>query len=152
MKKGILVLACITSLTSCEYQDAQSAMLTKSSSKLEEYREYTLNSLTEHNTKHPNCVLNKLYQAVEVMPIYWYDGDKVTIATVDKGAIYINKRIWRNKKEYRITLIHEAIHAKGICGADSIKQKEPICFLFNKPVYFSTDISKYIDEHLKEFK
>jgi hypothetical protein len=119
--------------------------------KLEQYREDTLNKLDNHLVKHKDCELNNLYEIVERIEIVWFKGDNHTSAYFYEGKIYINKNFWRTRKDAVITILHEVIHAYGICGEDVIKSDYPICHLFGKPVYYSTDITKHIEDHLKEY-
>lgn len=145
MRKTILLVAC---LSGCNYSNIQSKM---SVSKLEQYRYDTLKRIRKHTDKHPDCFLNKLYPTIETIPIEWYNGDNHSSAYFHNGIVYINKNFWRMRKDATITLIHEALHKEDICGDDIIKSSSPICFVFDKPVYYSTDITKHIEDHLKEY-
>ena len=140
MKKLISLALCF-SITNVEAK----------TNKLEQYRYDTLEKITKHLTKHPDCLLNNLYSTVETIPIEWFNGDNHTSAYYYGGVIYINKNIWRMRKDAIITILHEVIHANDICGDDNIKTVAPICYVFDKPVYYSTDITKHIEDHLKEY-
>lgn len=135
-------------LSGCNYSNIQSSM---SVSKLEQYRYATLKKIVKHNQKHRDCILNKLYTTIETMPIEWFEGDNHTSAYHYNGITYINKNFWRTTDDAIITIIHEAIHELNICGDDTVKQSFAICTLFDKPVYYSTDITRHIEDHLKEY-
>jgi hypothetical protein len=145
MKKLTLLVAC---LSGCSFSNIQSKMIPN---KLEEYRFNTLDVIKKHNDKHRDCLLNKLYPLIETIPIAWFDGDKYSSAYILNGVVYINKNVWRTSKDITVTIIHEVIHIYGMCLDDTVKQFVPICFVFNKPIYHSTDITKHIEDHLKEY-
>lgn len=146
MRKSILLVAC---LSGCNFSNIQTNIA--NSSKLEEYRYSTIRRMRKHTDKHPTCFLNKLYGTIETIPIEWFEGDNHSSAYFHNGRIMINKNFYRSNKDATVTIIHELIHAVGICGEDVNKSSIPICYVFDKPVYHSTDITKYIEDHLKEY-
>ena len=120
--------------------------------KLEVYRVSALWMIADHESKHPDCELIKLYQLISDLELDWFKADRNTSACFANKKIYFNVMFYRSKKDAAYTIIHEAYHASGICGEDIFKSIFPICSLFGKPVYYSTDITEIIKEHIKEFK
>ncbi len=120
--------------------------------KLEVYRVNALWMIADHESKHPDCELNNLYQLIATIDIEWFKGDKYTSAYFYNGIIYLNSSYNRSKKDAAYTIVHEAYHAYGICGEDIFKSIFPICRLFGKPVYYSTDITELIKNHINDFK
>jgi hypothetical protein len=149
MKKLLLLAAC---LSGCSYSNIQSNM---SVSKLEQYRYDTLKTIRNHIDKHndANCILNKLYPIIETMDLRLripYGFTSIS-AYAEGDVIYINQGIKRSKDSLTITLIHEALHKYGECLNDRFKSDKPVCHLFGRAVYDSIDLSKYIEDHLREY-
>ena len=147
MTKIILLGVC---LSGCSFSNIQTNIA--NTSKLEAYRFETLSEIKIHSQKHQECILNNLYSTVERMPIEWLNGDLHTAAYAHNGKVFINRNMGISVKDGVVTVLHEAIHVNNICGEDVVKTEIPICYLFDKPVYYSTDITNHIQEHLKEFK
>jgi hypothetical protein len=118
--------------------------------KLDQYRDDALMLLLKHRARHPDCVLNNLYDLTGSVKIEWFEGDRYSSALFYNGIIHINKNYYRSREDASITIIHEVVHAYGICGDDTVKRTIPICTLFGKPVYYSPDITILLKEHLKE--
>lgn len=121
-------------------------------SRSQQFREHAIAEINSHLVKHSDCVLGDLIETIEHMSIKSFNGDNHTAAYVWQGTVYLNKNFKWNNKTVMITLIHEAFHINGICGDDNIELKHPICYAFNKPVYYSPQLTSHIENHLKQYK
>lgn len=165
MRKGILVLACVTSIASCQYQNAGSAMITKPISLMERLnvaRVEAIDLINLHLSTHPNCDLSLINLKDKVLlEIDFKDPNvEATVFTQDTKRIFFGRQIKWTTKKMIITMIHESFHItkqddKFICGEDYSKRmvKGVVCRLLGEVQYTSDDINQVIEKHLeKELK
>lgn len=166
MKKSILFVACLTSLTSCQYKDAGSAMITKPiqlNNLIEEFNQARIQAIETvnlHLSSHPNCELKDLKLQDKVFlptDIKEHRLKAFVFVKEDKKRIFFNQNIKWSLKDIIVMMIHEDFHLVGVCGSDSKSvtaqftvNRKPVCRLFGENQYYSNDITEAIEKHLEK--
>ena len=110
--------------------------------------------ILDHMRAHPDCESAQILTvlpAVEIVESFHVNPD--VSGWIHEGRIFINsnkKCKWTDRK-IALFLIHELVHACGLCLNDSIRSYgRPICTIFGRPVYHSMDLTESIKKHFKE--
>src|SRR5687767_3575391 len=153
MKKGIIALACLTSLTSCNYKDAGSAMITKPISLMERLnlaKKDAIQMINVHLSSHPDCDLKLINLEDKVLLEIDFKDERIEacVFTEDTRRIFFGRHIKWTTKNMITRMIHESFHItkqddKFICGEDSSKRmvKGVVCRLFGDVQYSSDEIN-----------
>lgn len=110
-----------------------------------------------HLASHRNCLARKLLVPLSMTNLYvalYPDNIRATAAPADNTAfatIFVtsNPKITWSEQQAVGTIIHESLHNAKICGNDLYKSPVPICNLWGKQVFYSSDIIVAIHEHFK---
>lgn len=157
-----MFVACLTSLTSCQYKDAGSAMITKPISLMERLnlaRKDAIKVIDTHLHNHPMCDLKLINIEDKVLLEIDFKDERIEacVFTEDTRRIFFGRHIKWDTKKMITRMIHESFHItkqddKFICGEDSSKRmiKGVVCRLFGDVQYSSDDINQAIEKHLEK--
>lgn len=154
MKKVVLLIAC---LTGCNYSNIA---INFTPTIVEEYKQYTVNLIAQHLERHPDCELKHIKLEDKIFLFADIEDKNVKAYVIYPKRIVFNNLIKWSKWMFAINTIHELTHLdkqdnKYICGNDSLLMvssinKIPVCRLFGENQYYSHEITKAIDKHLRE--
>ncbi len=109
--------------------------------------------VADHLKGHPDCEARQILSILPLVEIVEeFHVNPLVSGWFHGGKIFINmnrKCKWTDSK-IALFLIHELIHACGLCLNDSIRSyAKPICTVFDRPIYHSEDLTRAIKKHFR---
>jgi hypothetical protein len=108
-----------------------------------------------HIAKHTDCILSDVLPYLKAFKIVFVISNAQIVAAEVDGAVWVNLKQseYRTNTFLQIMLVHEALHASGMCGEDASFRPEPrqlACVLWDEPIMWTHELTAAVEKHLKD--